>query len=119
MPGAAVDPRSIVCSVLRRAVRDREGEHRATCARQRVLRRGVDETVRRLGSSVDRLANSRADRAAPWREREDEGVEAADVEERQLSKLLLWRKLQAAMSVCHVSSDVELTSYQVVVGEAE
>ena len=107
--GAAVDPRSIVCSVLRRAVRNCEGEHRATCARQRMLRRGVDETVRRLGSSVDGLANSRADRAAPWREREDEGVEAADLEERQLSKLLLWRKLQAAMSACNVASDVEVT----------
>lgn len=107
--GAAVDPRSIVCSVLRRAVSERERENRATCARQRVLRRGVDETVRRLGSSVDGLANSRADRATPWREREDEGVEAADVEERQLSKLLLWRKLQAAMSACNVASDVELT----------
>ena len=108
LPGAAVDPRSIVCSVLRRAVRDREDEHRATCARQRVLRRGVDETVRQLGSSVDGLASSRADRATPWREGEDEGVDAADLEERQLSKLLLWRKLQAAMSACHVASDVEL-----------
>eukprot|EP00904_Undaria_pinnatifida_P009910 jgi/Undpi1/6049/HiC_scaffold_2.g01323.m1 len=111
LPGAAaVDPRSVVCSVLRRAIREGEGEHRATCARQRVLRRGVDETVRRLGSSLDELASSRADRATPWREPEDEGAEAADVEERQLSKLLLWRKLQGAMSACHVDPDVDLLS---------
>lgn len=105
LPASALDPRSVVCAVLRRAVRDHEDEHRAACAGMRVLKGDVDVTVEQLAYSLQTLMRSRMDRAAPWRGREEDGAHAADVLERHTNKLVLWRRLQAALSACHIVGD--------------
>lgn len=102
-----LDPRSVVTAVLRRAVRERGDEHVSASAGLRRLKRGVDDTVDHLSSSLDVLTRSRRDRATPWRSQweEEQGSHVADVVERHVSKLLLWRRLQGALSASNVGSD--------------
>lgn len=95
---AALDPRSVVCSVLRRAVVNHETEHRSACAGLQSLTRRVDETVNHLASSLDTFTSTREDEATPWRGRHTEAFNAGDVKERHTSKLMLWRRLQTALS---------------------
>lgn len=103
-----LDPRSVVSAVLRRAVRDREVEHVSGTAGLRGLRKGVDETVDYLASSLDELRRSRSNRGKPWRsggreqEEEEQGAHSADVVERHSTKLLLWLRLQAALTASRV-----------------
>ncbi|CAM9827081.1 unnamed protein product [Ectocarpus fasciculatus] len=102
-----LDPRSVVTAVLRRAVRERGEEHVSASAGLRRLRRGVDDTVDHLSSSLDVLTRSRRDRATPWRSQweEEQGSHVADVVERHVNKLRLWRRLQGALSALNVGSD--------------
>lgn len=101
-----LDPRSVVSAVLRRAMKDREAEHVTGTAGLRGLRKGVDDTVDHLASSLDRLRRSRRNRAKPWRsggrEEEEQGAHSADVIERHSTKLLLWLRLQAAITASRV-----------------
>lgn len=106
LPAAELDPRSVVCAVLRRAVKNREDEHRLTCAGLRGLRRGVDDIVDRLESSLERSARRKEERATPWRLQESGVTLEADIVERCVNKLLLWRRLQEAMSGCCVAVDI-------------
>lgn len=100
------EPRSVVCGVLRRAVRNQEADHASACAGLHGLKRGVDDTVSQLESSLERLGRSRRDRAKPWIARwQGEGAHAADVVERHANKLVLWRRLQLALSVCRIAGD--------------
>ena len=99
-----LDPRAVVAAVLRNAVRNREAEHVSASAGLRGLRKGVDDTVDHLASSLDDLRRSRRDRAKPWRSSQegDQAAHAADVVERHQSKLLLWRRLQSALTASRV-----------------
>ncbi|CAN0177614.1 unnamed protein product [Scytosiphon promiscuus] len=102
-----LDPRSVVSAVLRRAGKEREDGHGSRAAGLRILRNSVDDTVDHLSTSLGELARSRKDRARPWRidHGENDGQEvhhAADVLERHANKLLLWRRLQAALSASRV-----------------
>lgn len=102
-----LDPRAVVAAVLRNAVRNREAEHVSASAGLRGLRKSVDDTVDHLASSLDGLRRSRRDRAKPWRNSHegDQAAHAADVIERHQSKLLLWRRLQRALTASRVGVD--------------
>lgn len=99
-----VDPRAVVAAVLRNAVTRREAEHLSASAGLRGLRKGVDDTVDHLASSLDGLRRNRRDRAKPWSNSEEGGpaAHAADVVERHQNKLLLWRRLQRALTASRV-----------------
>lgn len=100
------EPRSVVCGVLRRAVRNQEADHASTWAGLHGLKRGVDDTISQLESSLERLGRSRRDRAKPWIAHwQGEGAHAADVVERHANKLVLWRRLQLALGVCRIAGD--------------
>lgn len=102
-----LDARAVVAAVLRNAVRNREAEHLSASAGLRGLRKGVDDTVDHLASSLDGLRRSRRDRAKPWSnsQADERAAHAADVVERHQSKLLLWRRLQRALTASRVGVD--------------
>ena len=91
------DPRYVVCAVLRRAVINRSDECNSTVPKK--LQRGVDDVVENLASSLKRLVRDRGDRETPWRLLgKADGLHVEDVIERHANKLVLWRRLQAALS---------------------
>lgn len=96
-----LDPKSVVCATLRRAMKGHREDHRSACMGLQGLRRGVDDTVDMLASSLNDSLHNRKNRGTPWGAGEGGGrmaLQLADADERHTTKLMLWRKLQSAMS---------------------
>lgn len=102
-PHGLLNPRAVVCSVLRRAVSERRVEHGSVCAGLAGLKRGVDETVDQLGTSWEALARSCQDRTTRWgfgRGGAMAAIHAVNIVEREQRKLALWKHLQSSLSAC-------------------
>lgn len=110
-----LDPRSVVCAVLRRGLRDREDKYNSVVSEE--LRNGVDHTVENLASSMERLIRQQEDMEIPWHVRgtPSDELNAAEVIERHANKLLLWRRLQSALSayreMAEVGKKISLATY--------
>lgn len=101
-----LDARSVVCAVLRRAVKEHESEHKVKSVGFRRLKRRVDGTVKHLASSLDGVGlKNESAKTVPWRVTEIEAFRVADTVERHTNKLILWRKLQSALSECGVAEE--------------
>lgn len=106
-----LDPRLVVCAVLRRGLRDREDKYNSVVSEE--LRNGVDQTVKNLASSLERLIRQQEEREIPWHVRgtPSDELNAAEVIERHANKLLLWRRLKSALSAYREMAEVRICVY--------
>lgn len=101
-----LDPRSVVCAVIRRGLKDREDKYNSVVSEE--LRNGVDQTVENLASSMEMLIRQQEEREIPWHVRgtPTDELNAAEKIERHANKLLLWRRLKSALSAYREMAEV-------------
>ncbi|CAM9151280.1 unnamed protein product [Choristocarpus tenellus] len=111
-PAVALDPRSVVCAVLRRSALDHRIQHNRGVGKIKNLRRVVQEIIEFLHASLGHTEPCSTLEVPIW-VNSDLAVQTADNLERQANKLVLWQRLHRAILSCYsCSGDSRITDPQ-------